>query len=53
MSDSELPRESEDAVAGKGTRGINLWVVYGFLFLGLLVAIGLALLIVYPFYQRR
>ena len=33
--------------------GINLWVVYGLIFLGLLVAIGIAVLIVLPFYQRR
>lgn len=50
MSDPELPRDDEHKDAG---RGINLWLIYGLMFLGLLIAIGLALMIVYPFYQRR
>ncbi|HWC99699.1 MAG TPA: hypothetical protein VG456_23220 [Candidatus Sulfopaludibacter sp.] len=53
MSDPELPRAIEDRDAGKATRGINLWVVYGLMLLALLVAIGLAILIVLPFYHRR
>ena len=37
----------------RATGSINLWVVYGFMFLALLVAVGLAALIVLPFYNRR
>ena len=37
----------------KGSRGLNLWVVYGLMLLALLVAMGLATMIVLPFYQHR
>jgi hypothetical protein len=34
-------------------RGINLTLVYSLIALALIAAIGLALLIVFPFYHRR
>ncbi len=37
----------------KAPRTLNLWVVYGLMLVALLVAIGLAMLIVLPFYQHR
>ena len=33
--------------------GVNLKLIYGLLLLGLLVAMGFAVLIVLPFYHRR
>jgi hypothetical protein len=54
MSDPKLPPGAgEDDDLDKAPRTINLWVVYGLMFLALLVAIGLATLIVLPFYQHR
>jgi hypothetical protein len=55
MSNRELPGPQHPQENGQDTtaRGINLWVVYGLMFLALLVAIGLAALIVLPFYERR
>jgi hypothetical protein len=57
MSEPEGPRgTSEDNLGDdldEAPRTINLWVVYGLMFLALLVAIGLATLIVLPFYQHR
>jgi hypothetical protein len=55
MSDGELPGPQDQQEDGEDrtARGINLWVVYGLMFLALLVAIGLAALIVLPFYNRR
>jgi hypothetical protein len=57
MSDPELPEsqpKDEEVAAGKAPPGgINLWVVYGLMFLALLAAIGLATLIVLLFFQRR
>lgn len=48
-----LRSDSEDNDADKAPRSINLFVVYGLMLLALLVAIGLATMIVMPFYQRR
>ena len=54
MSEPELPPGTTDEnELDKAPRTINLWVVYGLMFLALLVAIGLATLIVLPFYQHR
>ncbi|MGA3346393.1 MAG: hypothetical protein ABSC76_16145 [Terracidiphilus sp.] len=53
---SELKRralpagEEEDDSPGKGP---NLVLIYGLLALAMATAIGLALLIVFPFYHRR
>jgi hypothetical protein len=44
--------DTEDG-ADATARGINLWVVYGLMFVAFVVAIGIAILIVLPFYQRR
>ncbi|MGD0938974.1 MAG: hypothetical protein ABR905_04610 [Terracidiphilus sp.] len=52
---SELERRPEgpdDEEDGQG-KGPNLIVLYGLLALALGAAIGLALLIVFPFYRRR
>jgi hypothetical protein len=50
-------REQRDADAGKpeeeGAQGPNLVLLYSLIALALAVAIGLAWLIVLPFYQRR
>ncbi|HEY3705496.1 MAG TPA: hypothetical protein VGL22_10575 [Terracidiphilus sp.] len=54
MSEPGQPRSSgEESDVEKAPRTINLWLVYGLMFLALLVAIGVALMIVLPFYQRR
>lgn len=54
MSDSRPPSSSpEEDDADKAPRGVNLYVVYGIMLFALLVAIGLATLIVLPFYHRR
>ena len=55
MSDGELPgpQDQQENDQNNEPRGINLWVVYSLIVLGLLVAIGLAALIVLPFYNRR
>jgi hypothetical protein len=54
MSDSGLRRGTEEENDPEETpRSINLWVVYGLMFLALLAAIGLATMIVLPFYHRR
>ena len=60
MSDEDLktdtpgdPARDADNDPDKPTGSINLWVAYGLMLLGFLVAIGIALLIVMPFYHRR
>jgi hypothetical protein len=53
MSEPQLPRNASEEDLDKAPRTINLWVVYGLMFLALLLAIGLATLIVLPFYQHR
>jgi hypothetical protein len=53
MSEPELPRDSHEEDLDRAPRTINLWVVYGLMLVALLVAIGLATLIVLPFYQHR
>ncbi len=55
MSDRDLPgpQHPQEKVQDHTARGINLWLIYGLIVLGLLVAIGLAALIVLPFYNRR
>lgn len=35
------------------SQGPSLLLIYGLIALGLLVAIGIALLVVFPFYQHR
>ena len=44
--------EKGDNEEDRASRGINLWVVYGLMFLGFLLAMGVAALIVLPFYHR-
>jgi hypothetical protein len=53
MSDPQPPEPSTEKDADKAPRSLNLWVVYGMMLLALLVAIGLATMIVLPFYHRR
>jgi hypothetical protein len=60
MSDEDLqvdrpngPPRNAEIDADKPTGSINLWVVYGLILLGFVAAIGIAILIVMPFYQRR
>jgi hypothetical protein len=53
MSEPGLPHSSSDDNLEKAPRTINLWVVYGLMLVALLVAIGLAMLIVLLFYQHR
>lgn len=54
MNDPEpqLPPPEEND-ADKAPREVNLVVIYGLMLVALLVAIGLATLIVLPFYHRR
>jgi hypothetical protein len=54
MNDRNRPRASSEENDGeKAPRGVNLVVIYGVMLFALLVAIGLATLIVLPFYNRR
>lgn len=60
MSDPEVqldkaggPAVDAESNVDKTASGINLWIVYGLMLVGFLVAIGVAILIVWPFYQRR
>jgi uncharacterized protein HemX len=47
---SESPKDSSE---NKPAQGANLILLYGLVVLALAAAIGFALLIVMPFYQRR
>jgi hypothetical protein len=51
MNDPE-GKEEEDA-SGEPPQGPNLTLLYSLIALALITAIGLAALIVFPFYQRR
>ena len=54
MSDSKRqPAVAEENDADRAPRGVNLVVIYGVMLFALLVAMGLATLIVLPFYNRR
>jgi hypothetical protein len=54
MSDPEiLPPGPEPHAKDRSSLGPSLALIYGFIALALAVAIGLALLIVRPFYRRR
>jgi hypothetical protein len=46
--------EGEDGGAGRGANeGPHLKLIYGLIFAAIVVAIGVATMIVLPFYQRR
>lgn len=54
MSDPErrsAPEEESDG--GKPPRGVNLVLIYSLMLVAFLVAMGLAALIVLPFYRHR
>lgn len=54
MNDPQRPHSTvEEDDTDKAPRGVNLVVIYGVMLFALLVAIGLATLIVLPFYHRR
>lgn len=54
MSDPERqPPPAPENEDDKAPRSVNLALIYGIMFLALLIAIGLATLIVLPFYHRR
>jgi hypothetical protein len=54
MNDPECPgADPKNADGGDPAPGPNLVVLYSLIALALAVAIGLAALIVMPFYQRR
>jgi len=54
MSDPRPPRgDNAEHHPGEPPRSVNLVLIYGLMFLALLIAIGLATLIVLPFYNRR
>lgn len=54
MNDSDRkPETAEENEDDRAPRGVNLVVIYGLMLFALLVAIGLATLIVLPFYHRR
>jgi hypothetical protein len=50
-SKRDEPQREEEADSPQGT--VNLKLVYGFIALALIAAIGFAVLIVLPFYHRR
>ena len=47
------PAPAEENDADNAPRGVNLALIYGVMLVALLIAIGLATLIVLPFYHRR
>jgi hypothetical protein len=53
MSNLAQPHRDAADASEKRSAGPNLALIYGLLALGLLVAIGFAVLIVLPFYHRR
>jgi hypothetical protein len=53
MSDREQRVAKENKPEAEGAQGPNLVLLYGLIALALAVAIGLAVLIVLPFYRRR
>ena len=60
MSDAEAPKAAPKSVTGEKkeddgepSEGPNLVLLYSLIALALAVAIGLAMLIVLPFYHRR
>jgi hypothetical protein len=54
MSNAEPPDSGpKEAAGGEPSQGPNLVLLYSLIALALAVAIGLAGLIVMPFYQRR
>jgi hypothetical protein len=54
MSKPELlPPVADDDQAGSSCKGPNLALLYSLVALALAAAIGIALLIVLPFYRRR
>jgi hypothetical protein len=50
MNDPQAPRAERDEEA---KRGPNLWLIYGLIFLAMLVATVVAAYIVLPFYHRH
>jgi hypothetical protein len=54
MSDPEILRPDEkDSSDDQPTRGPNLTLLYSLIALALAVAIGIAMMIVWPFYKSR
>jgi hypothetical protein len=53
MSDRDKRAASAPKPEEEGAQGPNLVLLYSLIALALAVAIGLAMLIVLPFYQRR
>jgi hypothetical protein len=53
MNDPDQRVVNENKPEDEGAHGPNLVVLYSLIALALAVAIGLAMLIVWPFYQRR
>ena len=54
MSDpGARPPRPKRMTPARPPRGVNLTLIYGLMLVGLLIAIGLATLIVLPFYHRR
>jgi hypothetical protein len=53
MSNPESSIQPADEPEEKPSKGINLILIYSLLALSLIAALGIALLIVLPFYHRR
>jgi hypothetical protein len=54
MNDPKRPPASaEENDADKAPRAVNLTLIYGIMLVALLIAIGLATLIIQPFYHGR
>jgi hypothetical protein len=50
---NDLERRDEDSPTQERSHGPSLPLLYSLIALALLAAIGFAMLIVFPFYQRR
>jgi hypothetical protein len=54
MSDPKRPpAPADENDADEAPRGVNLTLIYGIMLAALLIAIGLATLIILPFYHGR
>lgn len=53
MNEPEQERAEAPEEDGAASSGANLFLIYGLMLLALLVAIGIAAMIVWPFYKHR
>lgn len=53
MSELKRPDAEIEEDSGPHSKGTNLVLIYSLVLLALLAAVGVALMIVFPFYHRR